>query len=94
MKRMLIGAVSLAVGTIAVPSVVMAQDNQPSQGEHSTGRNPNGFGGGPHCHLLAVEQANGHFEFVRVFPSHTGHVHSGLGEGPFIADHPDCDGLP
>jgi hypothetical protein len=93
MKHMLITAATLALGTIAAPSLVMAEDNQPSQGENSTGRNDEGFGGGPHCHLLAVEQANGHFTNVRVFPSHTGHVHSGLGEGPFIADG-DCNGLP
>jgi len=90
---MLITAVTLAVGTIAVPSLAMAADNQPSQGEHSTGRNAAGFGGGPHCHVLAVEQANGHFRFVQVFPSHMGHVSSGLGDGPFVAD-PNCDGVP
>jgi len=94
MKRTLIAAVTLAVGTVALPSLALAEDNQPSQGEHSTGRNDAGFGGGPHCHLLAVENANGHFTFVQVFPSHTGHMHSGTGEsGPFIADG-NCDGLP
>jgi len=93
MKQKLIAATTLALGVIAAPSLVIAEDNQPSQGENSTGRNDAGFGGGPHCHLLAVGQANRHFTYVRVFPSHTGHVHSGLGEGPFIADG-DCNGLP
>ncbi len=94
MKRLLIAAMAMTLGAIAVPAVASAVDeNQPSQGENSTGRNDQGFGGGPHCHLLVVEQANGRFTYIRVFPSHTGHVHSGLGEGPFIAD-ADCDGLP
>ena len=30
---------------------------------------------------------------VQVFRSHTAHVSSGLGEGPFVADG-NCDGLP
>jgi hypothetical protein len=93
MKHMLIAAATLTLGAIAAPAVAVADDNQPSQGENSTGRNDQGFGAGPHCHLLAVEQANGNFTFVQVFPSHTGHVHSGLADGPFIAD-ADCDGLP
>lgn len=67
-----------------------AAENQPSRGEHSTGRNDAGFGGGPHCHVLVVD-SNGRFT-VRVFPSHTAHVHSGLAGGVFAAD-PDCDGV-
>jgi hypothetical protein len=93
MKHMLIAATAVALGAIAAPSAVLAQDNQPGEGETSTGRNDEGFGGGPHCHLLAVEQADGHFTFVRVFPSHTGHAHSGGSDGPLVAD-ADCDGLP
>jgi hypothetical protein len=92
MKRTLIAATTLAVGVIVAPAVASAQDDHPSQGENSTGRNEAGFGGGPHCHLLTVE-SNGHFEFVQVFPSHMAHIATGLGEGPFMAD-PDCDGLP
>ena len=92
MTRTLIAAMTLTVGVIAAPAVAMAQDEHPSQGESSTGRNDAGFGGGPHCHLLSAEH-DGHFTWVRVFPSHMGHFASGLGEGPFIAD-PDCDGLP
>jgi hypothetical protein len=90
-KRMLIAA-ALAAGVAAVPSVALAE-NQPSQGEHSTGRNDAGFGGGPHCHVMSVEQANGHFMWIRVYPSHQGHASSGLGDGPFVAD-PNCDGVP
>jgi hypothetical protein len=94
MKRIWIAAATSIAVAFAAPGIALAEDNQPSEGENSTGRNEAGFGGGPHCHLLAVEEANGHFTFVRVFPSHTGHVHSGLGEeGPFIADG-DCNGLP
>ena len=93
MKRMLIAATTVALGALAVPSMAMADDNQPSQGEHSTGRNEQGFGGGPHCHLLAVGQTGGPYTFVQVFPSHSGHFHSGLSAGPFVAD-ANCDGLP
>jgi hypothetical protein len=84
MKRIWIAAATSIAVAFAAPGIALAEDNQPSEGENSTGRNEAGFGGGPHCH----------FTFVRVFPSHTGHVHSGLGEeGPFIADG-DCNGLP
>jgi hypothetical protein len=94
LKHAVIAAAALAVGASGLSSVAMAEDNQPGQGENSTGRNPQGFGGGPHCHVLAVEQANGNFVFVRVFPSHTGHASSnGSAVAPFVAD-PDCDGLP
>jgi hypothetical protein len=92
MKRTLLGAAVVAVATLLGPPVAAA-DSQPSQGERSTGRNDAGFGGGPHCHVLSVEQANGHFTWIRVFPSHQGHASSGLADGPFVAD-PDCDGLP
>jgi hypothetical protein len=91
-RHKLIAATALALG-VAAPSVAFADDNQPSEGETSTGRNDAGFGGGPHCHLLAVEHAEGHFTYVRVFPSHTGHARSGGADGPFIAD-ANCDGLP
>jgi hypothetical protein len=92
MKRTFVGSAVVAITLVVGPAVAGAA-NQPSQGEHSTGRNPAGFGGGPHCHVLSVEQANGHFESIRVFPSHQGHASSGLADGPFVAD-PDCDGLP
>ena len=90
MRYTLIAAAALSVGAMAMPAIALAEDNQPSEGEHSTGRNDSGFGGGPHCHVNV--QANGHFS-VQVFPSHMGHVSSGLGEGPFVAD-PDCNGIP
>jgi hypothetical protein len=51
-----------------------------------------GFGGGPHCHVLVVDSAQEQFDLIRVFPSHTAHVHTGLVDGVFVAD-PDCDGI-
>lgn len=69
---------------------------QPTQGFHSTefnenphvdGRNPNGYGGGPHCHTLTVEGADD----TRVFPSHTGHLNAGA--DVFLQDL-GCDGIP
>jgi hypothetical protein len=89
MRHKLIAAAALTLGVIAMPAIALA-DNQPSQGEHSTGRNEQGFGGGPHCHVNV--QAGGPFT-VQAFPSHMGHLSSGLGEGPFVAD-PNCDGIP
>ena len=86
MRHTLIAAAALSVGAIAVPAMAVAEDNQPSQGENSTGRNEQGFGGGPHCHVNV--QANGPFT-VQAFPSHMGHVSSGGGEGPFRADFTD-----
>ena len=93
MKRTLVVIVVATVTSLGLVSTASAEPNQPSQGENSTGRNDAGFGGGPHCHLLAVESAQGAFDVIRVFPSHMAHVSTGLGEGPFVAD-ADCDGVP
>ena len=94
MKRLLIAGTALALGAVAVPSIALAaaDDNHPSQGENSTGRNDAGFGGGPHCHVLRSSHG-APFEWIRVFPSHQGHASSGTADGPFLAD-PDCDGDP
>ena len=92
MKRACVVAF-VVVASFGFASAASAQTNQPGQGENSTGRNDAGFGGGPHCHVLAVDSAQEQFDFIRVFPSHTAHVNSGLDEGPFVAD-ADCDGLP
>jgi hypothetical protein len=93
MKRLLIASAALALGAVAVPSIALAvDDNQPSEGENSTGRNDEGFGGGPHCHVLRSSHG-APFEWIRVFPSHQGHASSGTADGPFLAD-PDCDGDP
>ena len=57
---------------------------QPTRGANSTefgtndqpdGRNANGFGGGPHCHTLAVDAVEP--GSITVFPSHTGHANAG-----------------
>ena len=86
MRRLLI-AVFVAGLALAGGASTAGAENQPGQGEHSTVRNPNGFGEGPHCHVQVV--ADGTFT-VRVFPSHTGHTHAG--NDIFNAD-PDCDGV-
>ncbi|HET6920499.1 MAG TPA: hypothetical protein VFI46_13680 [Jiangellaceae bacterium] len=39
-----------------------------------------------------MESAQEQFDLIRVFPSHTAHVHTGLVDGVFVAD-PDCDGI-
>ena len=93
MKRAFVVMVVATVTSLGLVSAASAEPNQPSEGENSTGRNDAGFGGGPHCHLLAVESAQGAFDFIQVFPSHMAHVSTGLAEGPFVAD-ANCDGLP
>jgi hypothetical protein len=92
MKRVLLVLVIAALALLGPISGAWAQTH-PSQGDNSTGRNDAGFGGGPHCHLLVVDSAQTAFDNIRVFPSHTGHAHSGLSGGVFVAD-ADCDGLP
>ncbi|MPZ72238.1 MAG: hypothetical protein GEU74_03265 [Nitriliruptorales bacterium] len=92
MKRVLVIAVAMAFVLVGFAPAGMAAENQPGQGVTSTGRNEAGFGGGPHCHLLLSPGAQTQFEFIRVFPSHTGHDSSGVGH-VFAADG-DCDGLP
>jgi hypothetical protein len=92
MRRAFVVLAVAMLTSLGTASMASAQ-NQPGQGENSTGRNEAGFGGGPHCHVLMVENAQGHFDVIRVFPSHTAHVATGLAEGPFVAD-ADCDGVP
>ena len=87
-------AISVLASTLllGVAAPVSADQNQPSQGIASEGRNPMGFGGGPHCHVIAVESsAQSQFDYIAVYPSHTGHSHAG--NDIFLAD-PDCNGLP
>jgi hypothetical protein len=74
--------------TLAASAGAAFADTQPSNGITSTGRNDQGFGGGPHCHVMSVDN-NGRFDTVVVYPSHTGHSHAG--NDVFLAD-PDCDG--
>lgn len=93
MRRTIVVPVVVALVLLAPASGAWAAQNQPSQGEHSTGRNEAGFGGGPHCHVLIVDSAQSQFDHIRVFPSHTGHESSGLEDGVFAAD-ADCDGMP
>jgi hypothetical protein len=89
--RRIVVVLIIVLASLGLAPAAFAQ-TQPSQGESSTGRNEAGFGGGPHCHLLIVDSAQDNF-VLRVFPSHTGHLHSGLSDGVFAAD-ADCDGMP
>lgn len=92
MKRALLAVAVVVLTSFGFVSGASAQQNQPGQGENSTGRNDAGFGGGPHCHVLIVDNAQDRFDFIRVFPSHTGHANSGLVDGVFAAD-ADCNGV-
>lgn len=90
MQRIVVVVAVVALLLVGVLPTAFAA-NQPSQGAHSTERNPSGFGGGPHCHILIVDSAQEQF-VVRVFPSHQGHASSGAGH-VFAADG-DCNGVP
>jgi hypothetical protein len=92
MKRAFLVAAVVTLTTFGLASAASAEPNQPGQGENSTGRNDSGFGGGPHCHVLAVASAQDQFDLIRVFPSHTAHDHTGLVDGVFVAD-ANCDGI-
>jgi len=92
MKRAFVVAAVVALTSLGFASAASAEPSQPGQGEHSTGRNEAGFGGGPHCHVLVVDSAQDQFDLIQVFPSHTAHVHTGFVDGVFVAD-PDCDGI-
>ena len=90
-KHAVVAAAALTLGVATGSSVAMA-DNESSQGDHSTGRNEAGFGGGPHCHVIETVAADGSVAYIEVYPSHMGHA-SSAGHGPFIADG-NCDGMP
>jgi hypothetical protein len=66
---------------------------QPDNGAVSSIRNPNGVAGGPHCHIVVVNQGQGHFDNVSAYPSHRAHIATGLPTGVFAGDG-NCDGLP
>jgi hypothetical protein len=81
---------TVAVGALLLGGASPAlADPHPSEGATSEGRNEQGFGGGPHCHVLI--ENNTPFDSTPAFPSHTAHVASGFGH-VFDAD-PDCDGI-
>jgi len=90
MKRMLAAVAVTAIALLGLGSTAGAvPEIHPSQGESSTGRNVNGFGGPgfPHCHVLVASDAAPFT--LRVFPAHTGHANAG--NDIFNAD-PDCNG--
>ncbi|SRR6266508_572204 len=78
----------------AVP--VAAQETQPSQGANSAGRNIQGTGFGPHCHVVVPASGQGAFDFIAVMPSHTAHLatNEALSAGAIFQADPNCDGDP
>lgn len=70
MNRILAAVALTVLTSVGTASTVAAQ---PSEGDHSTGRNQAGFGGGPHCHVLIANPS------IRVYPSHRAHLASGPG---------------
>ena len=88
----------LVVVLMLVPASVALADppdtaTQPDNGAVSSHRNPNAVAGGPHCHIVFVNQGQGHFDNISVYPSHTAHLATGVPTGVFQGDG-DCDGLP
>ena len=100
-KLVLVLVPAALILSTAVP--VAAQEvAQPSQGEHSAGRAPQGVGGGPHCHVVVAASEHvaaseaAPFEHIAVMPSHKGHVATNTAQAAgavFQAD-PNCDGDP
>jgi hypothetical protein len=85
-------AVLLATAAPAAAQVIA----QPSQGEQSAGRNIQGTGFGPHCHVVVAASESAPFPFISVMPSHTAHLATNAaigGSAVFQAD-PNCDGDP
>ena len=86
-----------AVLLLGTAAPVGAQEvSQPSQGEESAGRNINGTGFGPHCHVVVPATGSSPFQFIAVMPSHTAHLSTNAAQGAssvFQAD-PNCDGDP
>ena len=95
--RTLVSVLVPAVLLLATAVPAAAQEGaQPSQGARSAGRNPEGVGGGPHCHVVVAASEHAPFEHISVMPSHTGHVATNTAQGAgavFQAD-PNCDGDP
>lgn len=56
------------VAALAVPGAALAHPSE--------NRNPQGFGGGPHCHLVLAGPTDS-----RAYPSHTAHL-AQLAHGP------------
>jgi hypothetical protein len=69
---------------LAATAIIVLGSAIPAAAHPSEIRNPNGFGGGPHCHVVVAGQSN------PAYPSHTGHL--AAGNDIFNAD-PDCDGV-
>ena len=97
MRRHLIGACGAALVFAALAAPAAAEpEAHPSQGEHSAGRNIQGTGFGPHCHVVVAASGQGPFAFIAVLPSHTAHLATNDAQGAsavFQAD-PNCDGDP
>ena len=87
--RRFLAAVSMGALLLGGASPAFA-DPHPSQGSNSEVRNDEGFGEGPHCHVLVENHTP--FDSTPTFPSHTAHLASGVGH-VFVADL-NCDGLP
>ena len=81
---------ALILATAAPAQVV----SQPSQGERSAGRNIQGTGFGPHCHVVVAASDPAPFQFIAVMPSHTAHLatNAALGGNAVFQADPNCDG--
>jgi hypothetical protein len=96
MRKLVLAVVPTAVLLAAAAPVAAQEVSQPSQGDASAGRNIQGTGFGPHCHVVVPATGSGPFQFIAVMPSHTGHLSTNAAQGAsavFQAD-PNCDGDP
>lgn len=97
MRRLSTLVTALILVLVMAPAASASHDTppgtQPDNGAVSSGRNPNAVAGGPHCHIVAVNQDQGHFANISAYPSHRAHVATGVPVGIFRGDG-DCDGMP
>jgi hypothetical protein len=94
--RKLVLALLPAVLLVSSALPVVAQEAQPSQGDSSAGRNIQGTGFGPHCHVVVPVSGQGPFDFIAVMPSHEAHLatNAALGASAVFEADPNCDGDP
>jgi hypothetical protein len=96
MRKLALTVVPAALFLATAAPVAAQEVAQPSQGEESAGRNIQGTGFGPHCHVVVAASGAGPFSFISVMPSHTAHLATNTAQSAsavFQAD-PNCDGDP
>ncbi len=96
MRKLILVVVPAALILATAAPVAAQVVSQPSQGEQSAGRNVQGTGFGPHCHVVVAASEPAPFQFISVMPSHTAHLatNAAIGASAVFQADPNCDGDP